>query len=314
MHPSKCHFALQEVEFLGHLVSCKGVRPDPKKLNSVADWPTPNSADDIRRFLGLANFYHKFVQNFAKIAQPLNSLLQKGKRFAWSEECKTAFQTLKNALVSAPILAAPNLKQNFVLSTDASNFAIGAVLAQIDDSGLERPIAYYSKALRGAPTRYPTTEKECLAVVEALKHFRPYLYRNKFTLYTDHSALLPLLTKQQKSPRMERWSLALQEFVSNMQIIHHAKNKNLNADALSRRPDLELESENSINKHCFRIKTPKSVETQTQESSIKPSNAAQNPLKITSVQKSTFSPEIIASLQCSDTELVAVISFLESAS
>lgn len=146
----------------------------------------------MRSFLGLCNYYRRFILGYSKITNPLNQLLHKNKPFKWTSECTTAFETfekLKNALISPPILALPDTSKEFILSTDASSTAIGFVLSQADSEGRERAIAYGGRSLRGAEFKWDVSKRECLALVEGIKQFHPYLASNHFIVYTDHIAL-----------------------------------------------------------------------------------------------------------------------------
>ena len=161
---SKCLLFQQEIKFLGHVVSKDGISTDPDKTQAIKDWPVPHTAKQIRSFLGLCSYYKKFVQGFADIARPLHKLCTKETKFVWSEECDNAFQELKIKLSTAPVLGYPQLGLPFILDTDASNKAVGAVLAQLD-KGREKVIAYYSKAMTMAEENYCVTRKELLAVI-----------------------------------------------------------------------------------------------------------------------------------------------------
>ena len=162
--PKKCHFAQQQVEYLGHIVSKHGIAVDPSKVSKVRDWPTPRSVKEVRTFLGVASYYRRFVPEFARIAGPLNQLTRKGVQFTWSPEAENAFCHLKQHLCQTPIMAYPNFEKTFTLKTDASDTALGAVLCQIDDE-IERPVAYASRSLSSSESNYSATEKETLAVV-----------------------------------------------------------------------------------------------------------------------------------------------------
>lgn len=161
--PSKCIFEIEKIEYLGHFISGQGVETDPRKIESVANWPTPQSIKNLRGFLGLAGYYRKFIKGYALISRPLNDLLKKG-AFKWNESAKHAFLTLKHALISAPVLAIPNFSKIFVVETDASQKGIGAVLVQ--DS---HPIAYISKSLGPRWQMLSVYEKELLALVFAVQ-------------------------------------------------------------------------------------------------------------------------------------------------
>ena len=231
LQPSKCHFAVKQLKFLGHVISRHGVEVDSEKTKVVSQLPVPKKQKQVRSFLGMANYYRKFIQNYAKIATPLNALLKKDSIFMWTKECQQAFDTLKKALVSAPILSYPSPDKSFILTCDASDNAIGYYLSQMSDDGKEQVIAYGGKALSKEEKKYCTSEKELLAVVKGVQAYRPYLVGAKFTVYTDHRALV-WLKSAKHTGRLERWALKLQEY--NYDIIHRPGKSNYVADALSR--------------------------------------------------------------------------------
>ena len=176
-------------------VSAAGVKPDPSKTKAVSDYPTPKNVHELRQFLGLANYYRRFVQNFSKIAEPLHQLTRKTARgLQWNSNCQEAFDKLKLKLVSPPILSYPDFSLPFLLfflHTDASSSTIGAVLSQIQ-AGKEHVISYWSRQLHKAERNYSTIDREALAAVTAIKEFYPYLYAFHFKLLTDHNLLTAL--------------------------------------------------------------------------------------------------------------------------
>lgn len=167
LNPKKCQLFRKEVKFLGHVVSENGISTDTEKVQAVKEWPTPKTVKEIRSFLGLCSYYRRFIKNFAEIAKPLHQLTEKGKQFLWTEKCEDAFSTLKEKLVSSPILAYPKEEGMFILDTDACDTGIGAVLSQVQE-GIEKVIAYYSRTLSKPERRYCVTRKELLAVVAAI--------------------------------------------------------------------------------------------------------------------------------------------------
>lgn len=179
LKPSKCKFFQDEVKYLGHVVSADGIKCDPEKINSVKNWPVPESVSDVRSFLGIASYYRKFIDKFSTIAFPLTQLTRKDKRFIWADECQESFMTLKNALISTKVLAYPTRTDKFIIDTDASNFGMGAVLSQVQN-GEERVIAYGSKTFSRSQRGYCTTYRELLAVVTFVKQFRYYLSGRHF--------------------------------------------------------------------------------------------------------------------------------------
>src|SRR6185295_3801042 len=182
-------FWMHQLPFLGHLILAKGIAPDPQKVEAVQRIQPPKNLTALRFFLGLAEYYRQFIQNFSSIARPLNSLLQKDEPYHWQNKQQKAFEELKSRLITAPILAYPNFKETFILATDASYNGFGATVSQLDRNGKEHPIAYASKSLRKEEMNYAATELECAAVVWAIEHFHKYLGATKFILVTDHSAL-----------------------------------------------------------------------------------------------------------------------------
>lgn len=222
-----------QVEYLGHIVSATGLRPNPAKLSAVQDFPVPKNTKGIKAFLGLCNYYRRFIKGFAQIASPLNKLTSKKEKFVWSPQCQQAFETLKEKLVSAPILAYPDFNLPFHLYVDASQTGIGLTLGQIVD-GAEKVIAYAGRDLNPAERNYSATEREALAVIDGIKRFQSYLQGQKFTIHTDHHALRWLMSPADPTGRLARWSLLIQQF--DFDIVHRPGAVNGNADALSRRP------------------------------------------------------------------------------
>jgi len=227
---NKCQFFLSKIKFLGYEVSDQGIAPDEDKLIKVKDFERPTNVRQLRGFLGLASYYRKFIENFSKIAKPLNKLLQKDTEYEWMEDQQKAFDTLKNKLIIAPILRHPNFNVPFYLHTDASGTGLGAVLVQREGTR-EHVIAYASRSLNNAEQNYCTTDLECLAVVWAVEHFRQYFGTSHFYIITDHSALQWLKTAELKGKRA-RWILRLEPY--NYTILHRPGRKHNNADSLSR--------------------------------------------------------------------------------
>ena len=229
---------------LGHKISPNGIEVDRAKVEIIEKLPPPNSIRAIRSFLGHAGFYRRFIKDFSKISKPLSNLLVKDTPFDFSKECEQAFETLKHALVNAPIMVAPDWDLPFELMCDASDYALGAVLGQRKNKQFQ-PIYYASRTLNDTQQNYTTTEKELLAVVFAFEKFRSYLLLSKVIVYTDHAALKYLMAKKDAKPRLIRWILLLQEF--DVQIRDKKGVENVVADHLSRlENEDEEERENSI--------------------------------------------------------------------
>lgn len=234
LKPTKCQFARRSITFLGHQVSADGVTVTPEKVKAVLDFPTPSKAEDIKVFLGLVNFYRPFLRNIAQIQRPLTDLLKTDSKWSWNNAQQAAFDEIKHILTSKPILGLPDYDKPFILSTDASLSGIGAVLTQTSDNGLERVISYYSRPLQPAERNYSITELEALAMVKAIEHYRPYLFGRRFTVVTDHQALVYLHTNRQPTGRLARWQAALMDY--DYDVVYRAGSKHTHADALSRYP------------------------------------------------------------------------------
>jgi len=233
LKPSKCVLLQKSLSFLGHVVSGEGIATDPEKTKLVSEWPVPTSVKEVRPFLGLAGYYRKFVKGYAKITTPLHDLTKKDVAFQWSSEVQSAFEMLKEALTSPPILAIPNDSDEFILDTDASEKSIGAVLSQVQD-GVERVISYAGKTLNKREINYCITRKELLTVVFALKHFKQYLLGRHFKVRMDHAPLTWLKLTPEPIGQQARWLEIMQDY--SFDVIHRPGVSHTNADALSRRP------------------------------------------------------------------------------
>lgn len=231
IQPDKCEFLRKEVAYLGHIITKDGVKPNPQKCQAIKDFPEPRNPKEIKSFLGLTGYYRRFIPNFAKIAKPLTKLLQKDIPFHFNKECSESFEKLKNFLMTEPILIYPNFEETFILTTDASAFAIGAILSQ-GPINKDLPIAYASRTLCSSEIKMSVIERELLAIIWAVKHFRPYLYGRKFKLVTDHRPLTWLFSIKDPGSRLARWRLKLEEY--DYEIIYKPGKINKNADALSR--------------------------------------------------------------------------------
>ena len=197
LKPKKCRLVQREVTYLSHIIGIEGIQVDPKKVEVVEKWPVPTTVKGIRSFLGFCNYYSRFVKDFDGIASPLSALTKKMVPFIWTDECQTAFDRLRKELITAPVLEFPDNTRTFILDTDASNTSLGAVLSNVIN-GEERPLVYASRVMSKTETNYSTTEREALAVVQAVKWFKSYIWGVKFVLRTDHSSLQWLF--KQKEP------------------------------------------------------------------------------------------------------------------
>ena len=227
----KCHYMVESGIVLGHIVSSNGIEVDKAKIDVISNLPSPKTIREIRSFLGHAGFYRRFIKDFSFITKPICNLLTKETAFEWTEECQNAFNKIIGHLTSAPIIQPPDWSLPFEVMCDASDFAVGAVLGQRRD-GKPYVIYYASKTLNKAQINYSTTEKELLAVIFALDKFRSYLIGSTTIVFTDHSAVRYLLTKQDAKPRLIRWILLLQEF--DITIKDKKGTENVVADHLSR--------------------------------------------------------------------------------
>ncbi|KAL0541480.1 hypothetical protein IC582_021525 [Cucumis melo] len=225
---SKCEFWLKQVSFLGHVVSKDGVSVDPAKIEAVTGWTRPSTVSEVRSFLGLAGYYRRFVENFSRIATPLTQLTRKGAPFVWSKACEDSFQTLKQKLVTAPVLTVPDGSGSFVIYSDASKKGLGCVLMQQG-----KVVAYASRQLKSHEQNYPTHDLELAAVVFALKIWRHYLYGEKIQIFTDHKSLKYFFTQKELNMRQRRWLELVKDY--DCEILYHPGKANVVADALSRK-------------------------------------------------------------------------------
>lgn len=236
----KCVFARSSLKYLGYIVDKEGLRTDPDKVKAILDYPRPATYTELKRFIGLASWYRRFVENFAIVAAPLHELTKGGKktkRIVWNKEAEDSFLNLKTALTSTPVLRVPDFTKPFSIQCDASNRGTGGVLIQIAD-GLEVPIAYTSKKLSERECKYSASERELLSVLHAVEQFRPYVEGNHFKVITDHSALQWLHRNRDPHGRLARWAMRLQQF--DYEIVHRKGKYNTVPDALSRAIEEEI--------------------------------------------------------------------------
>lgn len=233
---SKCAFGLHEVDFLGHVVSSDGIKPDPAKVSAVREWPAPKTVREVRSFLGLTSYYRRFIRHYSHKALPLTELTRGDVPWRWGSEQQTAFDALKQALSTAPVLIIPDPQLPYEVYTDASQFALGAVLLQNHGKG-KQPVAFLSRKLTPTERAYPTGDREMLGIYYALQQWRCYLEGADFTVNSDHLNHTWFKSKRDLSRRQAKWSLWLESYYGDVDIAYKAGKENL-SDPLSRRPDL----------------------------------------------------------------------------
>lgn len=327
LRPNKCKFALRQIKYLGHIISSDGIMPDPEKVSAVQEYPVPQSLKDLRAFLGLSGYYRKFVKDYAKISIPLYALTKKGVKYVWTTNCDSAFQALKLALTSPPLLAYPDYDKHFKVYTDASSFAVGGVLAQ-DKNGTERVICYVGRSLKPAERNYGITEKECLALVFTIRKLDCYLRYSSFTAIVDHSALKWLFSLKEPVGKFARWITFLQGY--NFQIEYRPGQVHQNADAISRREYNETSETDCIDDDQFphvgedfdfMTPAPKSVgqvsaltaqRLQKQAPKVPPPSFEPKTKDILQSAQNLFSPNNIRSSQGQDEQYTHLLAYLTS--
>ncbi|KAL0336104.1 UNVERIFIED_CONTAM: Transposon Tf2-12 polyprotein [Sesamum radiatum] len=227
----KCSFAQETINFLGHIMERGRIWMDPKKVQAIEEWRPPSDVHDLRSFLGLANYYRHFVKGYSEIARPMTDLLKKTETWDWTPQCQVAFDNLKRAMVTDPVLALPDMSKPFTVETDASDFALGGVLMQDG-----HPVAFESRKLKDVERRYSVHEKELLAVVHCLRLWRHYLLGSPFVVKTDNIAVNHFMSQPKLTSRQARWQELLSEF--HFVLEYRAGSSNHVADALSSRADL----------------------------------------------------------------------------
>ena len=228
---SKCSFFQSQVKYLGHIISSEGISPDPEKVKVMRRLQAPKTVREVRSIVGMASYYRRFIPHFSEIAKPLTELTKKNSRFVWSEDRQQAFKTLKECLSTAPVLAHPDFSKPFKLYTDASLYAVGAVLTQEFEEG-EKVIQYLSKQMTDGQQKWPTIEREAYAIVHAVNKLRHFLLGHKFTVFTDHKPLRSLFSSEMKNARVQHWAIILDEYGCDIQ--HKSGKSNVPADMLSR--------------------------------------------------------------------------------
>jgi hypothetical protein len=266
---SKCAFWLEEIQFLGHVLSARGIVVDPSKVKDILEWKPPTTVHQVRSFLGLAGYYRRFIPDFSKLVKPITSLLKNDIKFNWSSKCDEAFEQLKTLLTTAPVLAQPDITKPFDVYCDASGSGLGCVLMQEG-----RVIAYASRQLRRHEEHYPTHDLELAAVVHALKIWRHYLLGNVCHIYTDHKSLKYIFTQSDLNMRQRRWLELIKDY--ELEIHYHPGKANVVADALSRKASC----------HCLTMRT--SDITLCQEMEKLNLGMIQGPFGLTSRERFTF--------------------------
>jgi hypothetical protein len=237
---SKCEFSVPQVNFLGFVISENGVEMEPGKIESIEDWPVPDSTKDVQVLLGFTNFYRRFIRKYAKVTAPISDLLRSSDRkFEWTRAADLAFHKLKRAFTDAPILQHFDPSKPITLQTDASGFAIAGILNQYDGFGVLRPVAFFSRKCTPAEQNYDTYDRELLAIIESFKHWRHYMEgaRHRVLVRCDHKNLEYFMTSKVLSRRQARWAEILSQFDFT---IEHLDGKKNPADGPSRRPDYEI--------------------------------------------------------------------------
>ena len=225
---SKCEFWMDEVQFLGHVISALGIAVDPSKVEAVVKWESPKSATEIRSFVALAGYYRRFIERFSKIVAPLTQLTRKDQPFAWTDKCEESFQKLKRRLTSALILVIQDVGKPFEVYCDASHLRLGCVLMQE-----KKAVAYASRQLKVHERNYPTHDLELAVIVFALKIWRHYLYGAQFRVFSDHKSLKYLFDQKELNMRQRRWMEFLKDY--DFELLYHPGKVNVVVDALSRK-------------------------------------------------------------------------------
>jgi RNase H-like domain found in reverse transcriptase/Reverse transcriptase (RNA-dependent DNA polymerase)/Integrase zinc binding domain/Chromo (CHRromatin Organisation MOdifier) domain/Integrase core domain/Retroviral aspartyl protease len=237
LKPEKCTFEKKQIEYLGMIISENQVEMDPIKVAGVSEWPIPKTLREVRSFLGFLNFYRRFIEGFSEIARPLHDLMKKDVQWKWNEETQTVFEILKWRVTSAPILVTPDPERPKKIEADSSNYAVGAVLSQLEDDGRWHPVAFISSSLQPAERNYEIYDKEMLAIIRAFEHWRQLLLGNPHVIevYTDHKNLEYYRHPHKLSRRQARWASKLTEY--DFKLYHKPGTSMGLPDALSRRAD-----------------------------------------------------------------------------
>ena len=248
----KCKYLKPSVNYLGLIVNAEGVHTSDEKIRAVIEVPQPRNVKELRSFLGMMNYYRKFIPNLATVLKPLTSLLQLSTRWHWSTQCAKAFQKPNNC----PVLVHYDTTLPMRLATDASSHGVGAVISHILPNGEEKPIAYTSRTLSASECNYAQIEKEALGIIFGIRRFHQYLYGRKFILTTDHKPLTSIFGAKKGVPalaaaRLQRWAIQLSAY--NYEIKFRATDKHGNTDRLSRFPLPEIGPEEGVDVKVFQI-------------------------------------------------------------
>jgi hypothetical protein len=227
--PSKCFFGVKEVYYLGHIVSHEGVKVDPNKIKAMMDWTIPKTLKNLRGFLGLTGYYRKFVRNYGRIAAPLTTLTKKD-AFSWTPEATKAFEQLKEVMCTTLVLTTPDFTKTFIVECDALGNGIDVVLMQEG-----RPLAFESQPLKGKDLHKPIYEKEMMAILHALKKWRPYLIGRHFKVKKDHDSLKYFLEQRLSSEEQQKWVTKILGY--DFEIVYKKWKQNVVAYALSRKDE-----------------------------------------------------------------------------
>ena len=232
LKPSKCVFAANKVDFLGFELSPDGIKPQVHLTAAINQLPTLKSKNEIKRFLGMAGLYCNIIRDFATISQPLNKLTCDNVQYLWTNDCESAFQILKQQLLSRPVLAFPKLGTPFVVEVDASEYAAGGVLSQLSEANILHPVSYYSTAFKGSQCNCAAISKEAFALVLAIRHWHVYLAGTTFVLNSDHNSLFHLRKERDPTGKFASWIAELEEY--NYTVRYIKGSDNVKADLLSR--------------------------------------------------------------------------------
>ena len=252
-----CKFHVTETKYLGLIVSTKGIKIDLSKVDAIKSWDTLTCIRKVRSFIGFCNFYRRFISNFSNIAGPLNTLTKKDVKFAWTDECKLAFQGLKQQVCEALILIHFNPSKKCHVETDSLDYVSARVLSQEDDNSILHPVAFFLKRMVPVECNYEIYDKELLAIIRCFEEWRPELEGTAMPVkvLTDHKGLEYFMTTKKLTPRQARWAEFLSEF--NFVVTYQSGKKNDKADALTRKPnERPISDEDSRQEHRMRVLLP----------------------------------------------------------